>query len=578
MQYKGSKWFCSILNWDVRLIKLKQFLQANAELTSTNLMANNSNKNKLNNSDKSEATTQEKIVLYESRKNIFPKDVKGRFRRFKWLWVVITLSVYVFTPWIRWDRGPYASDQFLLIDIANRRFFLAGIEIWPQEFYYVTGMLIMAGVGLFLITSVLGRAWCGYSCPQTVWTDLFIWVERKIEGDRNARIKLQQAPWNFEKIFKYSLKYLIWLTISVLTGATFVFYFADAPQLAIDLISLKAAPVAYITIAILTATTLTFAGFMREQMCIYMCPWPRIQGAMLDENSLTVTYNDWRGEPRTKKAKKQKALGNQVGDCVDCDACVAVCPTGIDIRDGQQLECITCALCIDACDNVMDKLGLERGLISYTTLKDYTQNLALASAVNESEKQHVLATHHASHNVLMENRTIIPSKVRDSKTGKLLGKFKHTNWKIFIRPRTILYFTIWGIIGLGMLTVLALRNPLDMNILHDRNPLYVTLSDGSVRNGYDIKILNMVPQPQTVELKLQGLDGAKISLVNQNSQAHDSLILDLPPDEVLPVRLYITHDPDKLEATRTNFKIVVSYLSNERTTEAVTFFEIPARK
>ncbi|MCF6343383.1 MAG: cytochrome c oxidase accessory protein CcoG [Devosiaceae bacterium] len=520
---------------------------------------------------------QEKIVLYEARKNIFPKDVKGNFRRFKWFWLVLTIGVYIFTPWIRWDRGPYASDQFLLIDLANRKFFFANIEIWPQEFYYVTGMLIMAGVGLFLITSILGRAWCGYSCPQTVFTDMFIWVERKIEGDRNARLKLEKGAWTFEKISKFSLKYLIWLIISILTGAAFISYFAEAPQLAKDLITLQAAPVAYITIAILTATTFIFAGFMREQMCIYMCPWPRIQGAMLDENSLTVTYNDWRGEPRTKNQKKLKAAGDLVGDCVDCDACVAVCPTGIDIRDGQQIECITCGLCIDACDNVMEKLGLEKGLISYTTLKDYTQNLALASAMNKDEKKQILAPHHANHNVLMDNRTIVPSKVRDSKTNKLFERFKYPNWKLFFSPRNILYFTIWGAVGIGMLVVLSLRNPLDMNVLHDRNPLYVALSDGTIRNGYNIKILNMVPQPQRVELTLEGLPNAKLSLVNQSNEIFESLILDLPPDEVLPVRVYITYDPKELEEVRTNFKMIVTYLSNERTTSAVTFFEIPAK-
>ncbi len=327
-------------------------------------------------------TNGKKVKLYEERKKIFPKDVKGKYRRFKGIWMILTLGAFVITPWLRWDRGPYASDQFLLIDIANRRFFFGAIEIWPQEFYYVTGMLIMAGIGLFLTTSIVGRAWCGFSCPQTVWTDLFMLVESKIEGDRNARIRLEKGPWTAEKIFKVGLKYLVWLIISVLTGAIFTLYFADAPQLAKDLISLQAPPIAYITIAILTATTFTFAGFMREQICIYMCPWPRIQGTMLDEDSLIVTYNDWRGEPRSKHAKRQKRAGIMVGDCIDCGACVHVCPTGIDIREGPQLECITCALCIDACDNVMEKIGLEKGLISYSTLRDYAYNLELTSAKN----------------------------------------------------------------------------------------------------------------------------------------------------------------------------------------------------
>jgi cytochrome c oxidase accessory protein FixG len=317
--------------------------------------------------------------LYAARVKIFPKRVQGQFRRFKWLVMLITLGIYYLTPWLRWDRGPYAPDQAVLIDLANRRFYFFFIEIWPQEFYYVAGLLIMAGLGLFLVTSVAGRAWCGYTCPQTVWVDLYLVVERAIEGDRNARMKLDKAPWSFDKVWKRVTKHAVWLLIGVLTGGAWIFYFADAPTLLMDFVTGHAAPVAYMTVAILTATTYIFGGLMREQVCTYMCPWPRIQAAMLDENSLTVTYNDWRGEPRSRHSKKAIAAGETVGDCVDCNACVAACPMGIDIRDGQQLECITCALCIDACDSVMDKVGKERGLISYATLADYNFNMALAT-------------------------------------------------------------------------------------------------------------------------------------------------------------------------------------------------------
>jgi cytochrome c oxidase accessory protein FixG len=534
-------------------------------------MSDNSNqKQPINQEDTS-------LSLYAAHKKIFAKNVSGTFRRLKYTWLIISIVGFAILPWLRWDRGEYAPDQLILLDIASRRFYFAGIEIWPQEFYYVTGLLIMAGIGLFLTTSVVGRAWCGYSCPQTIWTDLFMFVEKKVEGDRNARIKLEQAPWSAEKIFKRVLKHAIWILISMLTGAVFISYFAIAPQLAIDLITLQAASIAYITIAILTATTYTFAGIMREQICVYMCPWPRIQGAMLDEDSLTVTYNDWRGEPRTNKSKKQKKQGIQVGDCVDCDACVAVCPTGIDIREGQQLECITCALCIDACDNVMDKLGKERGLISYATLRDYSENLELANAQNKDDTTKILATHNASHNIMMDNKSIIPSKVRDSKTGKLFDKFKHTSWKHFIRPRTIIYFSIWGAVGIGMLAVLITRSPLDINVLHDRNPLYVMLSDGSVRNGYDVKILNMVPQYQTVKLTMEGLDGATMALVNQSGQSHQSLTIELEPDKVRPVRLYITADPKTLENSSTNFILTVTYESNEETASSKAFFETPKK-
>ena len=404
--------------------------------------------------------------LYAARKKIFPKRASGSFRRFKWLVMAILLTIYYVAPWLRWDRGEFAPDQAILVDLANRRFFFFFIEIWPQEFYYVAGMLVMAGVGLFLVTSTVGRAWCGYACPQTVWVDLFLWVERAIEGDRNARIKLEGAPWSFDKLRKRIAKHAIWLVIGVLTGGAWIFYFADAPTLLADVVTLQAPVVAYLTIALLTATTYTFGGLLREQVCTYMCPWPRIQAAMLDEHSLTVTYNDWRGEPRSRHTKKALAEGKQVGDCVDCNACVVVCPMGIDIRDGQQLECITCALCIDACDDVMTKLGKERGLISYATLNDYNTNMQIASG---------------------GVGVIDTARVRDSLTGKLRDAFQRTNWRSIIRPRTLIYFVGWAAIGLAMLTVLALRSPLDINVLHDRNPLYVQLSDGSVRNGYDVK-------------------------------------------------------------------------------------------
>lgn len=494
--------------------------------------------------------------LYAPRKKIFPKRANGHFRRFKWLVMLVTLTIYYVTPWLRWDRGPYAPDQAVLIDLANMRFYFFSVEIWPQEFYYVAGMLVMAGIGLFLVTSTVGRAWCGYACPQTVWVDLFLVVERAIEGDRNARIKLDAAPYTFDKIWKRVTKHTAWILIGIATGGAWIFYFADAPTLLGDVVTFQAPLVAYFTIAILTATTYTFGGIMREQVCTYMCPWPRIQGAMLDENSLTVTYNAWRGEPRSRHAKKAAAEGKSVGDCVDCNACVVVCPMGIDIRDGQQLECITCALCIDACDDVMTRLGKDRGLISYATLNDYNHNMRLA---------------------IGEGRVIDPAKVRDSVTGKLVAAVKRTDWRSIVRPRTVAYFLAWGIIGLAMLTVLSLRTPLSVNVLHDRNPLYVELRDGSVRNGYDVKVLNMTPTPRSVELRLEGLPGAEISLADDGTQTMQSVPLELAPDRVLPVRLYVRMAPDALPTTKQKFRIVVSTEDGSVTTATETTFEVPEK-
>lgn len=495
--------------------------------------------------------------LYAARKKIFPKRVAGNFRRFKWLMMLITLTIYYITPWLRWDRGPYAPDQLVLIDLEHRRFYFAFIEIWPQEFYYVAGMLVMAGIGLFLVTSTVGRAWCGYACPQTVWVDLFLVVERAIEGDRNARMKLDKAPWSTAKLTKRVSKHAIWLLIGVLTGGAWIFYFADAPTLLQDFLTFNAPYVAYATVAVLTATTYIFGGLMREQVCTYMCPWPRIQAVMLDENSLTVTYNEWRGEPRSKHAKKAQAEGKAVGDCVDCSACVVVCPMGIDIRDGQQLECITCALCIDACDNVMDKLGKERGLISYATLNDYNANMALATGAASGEAM------------------IDPKRVRESKTGKLVDKIKHTNWRSIIRPRTVAYFFVWSAIGLGMLTVLALRSPLDLNVLHDRNPLFVQLSDGSIRNGYDVKILNMTPTPRVVGLRFEGLENAGMFIAGSSDEPKPMLTFEVEPDRVLPVRLYITADPDGLQPGRNEFKLIATSEHGAVRAESNINFETP---
>ncbi|MEM1314093.1 MAG: 4Fe-4S binding protein, partial [Pseudomonadota bacterium] len=224
--------------------------------------------------------------LYASREPIFPRRVRGTFRNLKWVIMAVTLGIYYITPWIRWDRGPHMPDQAVLVDLANRRFFFFPIEIWPQQFYYVAGLLIMAGLGLFLFTSALGRVWCGYTCPQTVWTDLFMWVEREIEGDRNARIKLYNEPWSKEKAKKRAKKFGAWLGISLATGGAWVFYFADAPTLLWELITFQAHYIAYTSMLVLTATTFLFGGFAREQICIYACPWPRIQAAMMDDKTI----------------------------------------------------------------------------------------------------------------------------------------------------------------------------------------------------------------------------------------------------------------------------------------------------
>ena len=492
--------------------------------------------------------------LYAARKKIFPKRASGQFRRFKWLVMFVTLGIYYLTPWLRWDRGPHAPDQAVLVDLANRRFYFFFIEIWPQEFFIVAGLLVMAGLGLFLVTSTVGRAWCGYTCPQTVWVDLFLVVERAIEGDRNARIRLENEPWSARKITLRTVKHAVWIAIAVATGGAWIFYFADAPTLFVDFFTGNAAPVAYMTVALLTATTYTFGGLMREQVCTYMCPWPRIQAAMLDENSLTVTYNDWRGEPRTRGAKKAAAAGKVAGDCVDCNACVVVCPMGIDIRDGQQLECITCALCIDACDAVMDKLGRDRGLISYATLADYNTNMAIATGGGA----------HA----------IDPSRVHgpDGKLAEGIVPFRLS--RIF-QPRVFVYLAGWTLIGVALIYALMVRDRLEVNVLHDRNPQYVVLSDGSVRNGYTVKLLNKIAEPREVTVSLDGLPGGAMSVVGMDQPESRAFVVGLDPDRLRTLKIYVRQPRELIDGRVQNFRFIVEDAANDENAAYTANFDAP---
>jgi cytochrome c oxidase accessory protein FixG len=467
------------------------------------------------------STTEEPQKLYAAREPVFPKRVYGYFRNLKWAVLIITLGIYYITPWIRWDRGPALPDQAVLLDLANRRFFFFWIEIWPHEFYFVAGLLIMAGLGLFLFTSALGRVWCGYSCPQTVWTDLFFTVERWIEGDRNARLRLWNGKWDFRKWRLRLSKWTVWLLISVATGGAWVFYFADAPTLLVDLFTGQAAFVAYATVALLTATTFVFGGFMREQVCIYMCPWPRIQAAMMDEHSITVAYRDWRGEPRAKGKERDGA-----GDCIDCNACVNVCPTGIDIRDGQQLECITCALCIDACDDIMAKVGKPRGLIDYMALTDEANERA--------------------------------------------GKPKISIWKHIFRLRTIIYTLLWSGIGIGLVFLLFVRADIDMTVAPVRNPQFVTLSDGSIRNTYDVRIRNMSHDDSDFAISLVSDAPLEVTLEGQPGQS-----VNVALNSTHLQRVYVTAPAGSAPALaeRTDFRLwVEDEATTHRAFRDTTFF------
>ena len=452
--------------------------------------------------------------LYAAREPVFPKKVFGPFRNLKWAILIVTLGIYYLTPWIRWDRGPNLPDQAVLIDLAHRRFYFFWIEIWPHEFYFIAGLLVMAGLGLFLFTSALGRVWCGYACPQTVWTDLFILVERWIEGDRNARLRLhRQKKWDFKKIRLRLIKWISWILIAAATGGAWVFYFADAPTLLVDIFTLNAHPVAYTTIGILTASTFFFGGIAREQVCIYACPWPRIQAAMIDEDTLIVGYREWRGEPR--KHSEEVKEGAEQGDCIDCMACVNVCPVGIDIRDGQQLECITCALCIDACDDIMAKIGKPRGLIDYMALTDETLE-------------------------------------REGKASKPI--IKH-----ILRPRTMLYTGLWSLVGVLLVFALFIRADIEMTVAPVRNPTFVTLSDGSIRNTYEVRLLNKHGDDRPFRISMTGDPSIRVQL-----EGTPYASVRVPADSTHLQRVYLVapqgSDPATLE--RTDVRLWIEDISN----------------
>ena len=433
--------------------------------------------------------------LYEAAKKVYPQKVWGTYRRVKWIVLCIALGVYYILPFIRWNRGPNAPGQAVLIDIPHSRFYAFFIELWPQEVYYFTGLLILAALILFLSNALFGRVWCGYACPQTVWTDLYMWVERAIEGDRRDRIKLDAEPWTADKIMKRAAKHAAWLVIALFTGGAAMLYFVDAPTLMVEFFTLKAPFIAYLWAGILTFTTYALAGHMREQVCLYMCPWPRIQAALTDNDALNVTYRFDRGEPRmsVKEAAKAHGQGKPAGDCVDCLQCVAVCPTGVDIRKGAQLGCINCGLCIDACDAVMAKIGRPSRLIAYDT----------------------------------------DINIRRRRAGQ------QPFYKI-LRSRTVLYAVIIALVGSVMSYALATRRDDGVDVLHDRNPLFVRLADGATRNAYAVRILNKTVAPQAFVLKVTGLADADVSVIGGTIQSGGDWVVDVGPDQSREVRVLVT--------------------------------------
>nr|WP_294543488.1 cytochrome c oxidase accessory protein CcoG [uncultured Rhodopila sp.] len=457
--------------------------------------------------------------LYADRLRIYPKSVRGPVRRIKWAILIACLTIYYVLPWVRWYRGPNQPSQAVLLDLSTQRFYFFSLELWPQDIWLLAGILIMAAVSLFLVTSLIGRVWCGYTCPQTVWTDLFMWIEREIEGDRNERMARDAAPLNADTIWKKVVKHGIWLFIAFWTGGAWIMYFVDAPTVTVDFWTGEAATPVYVFTWLFTLTTYGLAGWAREQVCTYMCPWPRFQAAMLDDQSFTVTYQAWRGEPRLRG--KRAEGGPAAGDCVDCSLCVTVCPTGIDIRDGIQLECINCGLCMDACNHVMERTGRPKGLIAWDTLA--------------------------------------------RQAAKKLGTHEPIR---FFRPRTMIYVTALTIAVIGLSTALLTRSTLGLSVLRDRAPLFVPLADGSLRNGYTLKIVNKSQTNGAYDLSISGLPDAKLAIAEGDTTPGSTLRVLGSSDEVETFRLLVTARP----AALTDGSQPVDFILRDTTTGAQTVY------
>ena len=468
---------------------------------------------------------QRSSPLYQGRVEVYAKAIRGRFRTIKWVGLAIMLGIYYLAPWLRFDRGPNVPDQAILVDMAGRRLYFFWIEIWPQEIYYLTGLLVLAAFGLFFVTSLFGRVWCGFACPQTVWTDLFMEVERRIEGDRNERMRFDKQPWTPAKWRKRITKHAVWFLIAFMTGGAWIMYFNDAPTVVVQFFTGQASAVVYFFTFLFTATTYVLAGISREQVCTYMCPWPRIQAALVDQDTMAVTYEAWRGEPRGKH-KKGNSWDDR-GDCVDCKQCVAVCPTGIDIRDGFQLECIGCGLCIDACNEVMAKVDRPPNLIAYDSERNQARRANGEPAVYR-----------------------------------------------LIRPRTMVYV---GVLALAMAVIAGsflLRASTELSVIPERNPLFVTLADGSIRNGYDVRILNKAHSERAYALTLADT-APEHSLGTPTGDAGDELTLLAPADDVTTHRVFVRVPPEALTASSTPITMILTDLATGEARQISTVFRGP---
>lgn len=449
--------------------------------------------------------------LFEAKKRIFPQNVKGRFRNLKWILNIIFLTIYIFSPFLRFNRGENIPNQAILIDFSHSKIYFFFIEIWPQEIFYLAGILIIAAVALFFVTSLFGRIWCGYACFQTVWTDIFIALERLFQGDRNDRILLDRKN-SFKKFYKKLLTHISWILVGIITGFGFVCYFNDAFELIKNTTNLNFSLSVWGWILGIAGATYVMAGFAREHVCIYMCPYSRFQSAMFDDDTLIITYDEKRGETRGKH-KQGDSFANR-GHCIDCKQCAVVCPTNIDIRNGLQMECIACGLCVDACDGVMEKIGLPKGLIRYDTQRNLK---------NPSQK----------------------------------NKFK------FFKARTFYYSAILIIVSGLMVKSLIFKSDVEVSVNPDRNPLFVTLSSGDIRNGYSLKITNKTHVNKNFSIEISSSKEAKMQ---DGAELKD---LEVLANSVGTFKIYITLPKDLVEKNQEG-RSLIDFVISDKISNKVT--------
>jgi len=457
------------------------------------------------------------IKMYAARKEIYPREVKGFYANLRWACVWITQLVFYGLPWLSWN-----DRQAVLFDLGARKFHIFGLTLWPQDFIYLAALLIIAAFALFLLTAIAGRIWCGYACPQTVYTEIFMWIERRFEGNRSARMRLDRQPWSLSKLFRKSGKHLAWTGVALWTGLTFVGYFTPMRELLREAAAFTLGPWEMFWILFYGLATYGNAGWLREQVCKYMCPYARFQSAMFDKDTLIITYDGERGEPRGARAKqgaKQQANeGRGLGDCIDCTMCVQVCPVDIDIRNGLQYECIGCAACIDACNSVMDKVGSPRGLIRYAT----------------------------------ENATKLHLSPREMRTRML-------------RPRVLIYTAIFSAAVLAVGASLALRVPLKFDVIRDRGALAREVEEGAIENVYRLQIMNTDEAAHRYRLTVTGIDSIALA-------TSDEIELEAASSRAVPVRVRVGQGKGVPGSNAIRFELQALDAPNVHAVEKAVFY------